>query len=97
MLGIPTDAGFVQVTELGRDDAVGTHRAHARRRRSRARSRLTEVEVVAIPVAVLDDIVRAHPVLAREIVRENENRVRLARSALAAVGESLAPGRNVFG
>ena len=45
----------------------------------------------------LDDIVRAHPVLAREIVRENENRVRLARSALAAVGESLAPGRNVFG
>ena len=39
----------------------------------------------------------AHPVLAREIVRENDNRVRLARSALAAVGESLAPGRNVFG
>lgn len=53
--------------------------------------------MIAIPVQLLDDVVRAHPVLAREIVRENENRVRLARSALAAAGEDLVSGRNVFG
>ena len=53
--------------------------------------------MLTIPVTLLDDVVRAHPVLAREIVRENDNRVRLARSALAAAGENLAPGRNVFG
>ena len=57
----------------------------------------TELEVITIPVHLLDDVVRQHPVLAREIVRENDNRVRPARSALAAVGEHLAPGRNVFG
>ena len=44
-----------------------------------------------IPVGVLDDIVRAHPSLAREVVRENDNRIRLARSALEAVGETARP------
>ena len=46
---------------------------------------------------MLDDIVRAHPSLAREVVRENDNRVRLARSALEAVGERLDPTRRVMG
>ncbi|SFR94556.1 Small-conductance mechanosensitive channel [Microbacterium sp. cf046] len=96
MLGIPTDAGLVQVTELGRDDAVGLTALTRTQTISRAIA-LTELEVLTIPVHLLDDVVRAHPVLAREIVRENDNRVRLARSALAAVGEHLAPGRNVFG
>jgi CRP-like cAMP-binding protein len=96
LLGIPTDAGFVQVTELGRHDAVGLTALTRTQTISRAIA-LTELEVIAIPVHLLDDVVRAHPVLAREIVRESENRVRLARSALDAVGEHLAPGRNVFG
>lgn len=96
ILGVPTDQGLVQVTELGRNDAVGLTALTRVSTVSRAIA-VTEVETVAVPVTVLDDIVRAHPVLAREIVRESENRVRLARSALAAVGESLAPGRRVFG
>ena len=53
--------------------------------------------VLQIPVGVLDDIVRTHPVLAREIVRENDNRVRLARAALEALGETLDPTRRVMG
>ncbi|MEU1971715.1 mechanosensitive ion channel domain-containing protein [Microbacterium sp. NPDC019599] len=97
MLGVPTDdAGFVQITELGRDDAVGLTALTRTRTISRAVA-LTEVEVVSIPVRVLDDIVREHPSLAREVVRENDNRVRLARSALEAVGERLDPTRRVMG
>ena len=96
MLGIPTDAGFVQVKELARDDAVGLTAISRSPTLSRAVA-LTELEVVSIPVALIDDVVRAHPVLAREIVREQENRVRLAQAALAAVGESLGPGRSVVG
>jgi len=96
MLGVPTDAGFVQVAELGRDDAVGLTALTRTATVSRAIA-MSEVEVVVIPVTVLDEIVRAHPVLAREIVREHENRIRLARSALAAVGEVLVPGRSILG
>lgn len=96
LLGIPTDSGFVQVAELARDDAVGLTALTRSSTISRATA-LTELEVVSLPVRVLDDIVREHPVLAREIVRESENRVRLARTALAAVGETLSPGRRVFG
>ena len=96
MLGIPTEAGFVQVTELARDDAVGLTALTRTPTISRAVA-LSEVEVVAVPVLVLDDIVRAHPVLAREIVREQENRIRLARTALATVGETLSPSRTSFG
>lgn len=96
LLGVPTDAGFVQVTELTRDDAVGLTALTRSRTISRAIA-LTEVEVVQIPVQVLDDIVRTHPSLAREVVRENDNRIRLARAALAAVGERLDPTRRVMG
>lgn len=96
MLGIPTDAGFVQVKELARDDAVGLTAISRSPTLSRAVA-LTELEVVSIPVALIDEVVRAHPVLAREIVREQENRVRLAQAALAAVGETLGPGRSVVG
>ncbi|WP_375385831.1 mechanosensitive ion channel domain-containing protein [uncultured Microbacterium sp.] len=96
MLGVPTDSGFVQVTQLGEDDAVGLTALTRSATVSRATA-MSEVEVVVIPVDVLDEIVRAHPVLAREIVRESDNRLRLARSALAAVGEVLVPGRSVVG
>jgi hypothetical protein len=48
-------------------------------------------------VGVLDDIVRRHPSLAREVVRENDNRVRLARSAMEAIGEKFDPTRRVVG
>jgi small-conductance mechanosensitive channel len=96
MLGVPTDSAFIQVAELGRHDAVGLTALTRTQTISRAVA-LTELEVISIPVRLLDDVVRAHPVLAREIVRENENRVRLARSALAAAGEDLVSGRNVFG
>ncbi|WP_243075642.1 mechanosensitive ion channel domain-containing protein [Microbacterium sp. SS28] len=96
MLGVPSDAGFVQITELTRDDAVGLTALTRSRTISRAIA-LTEVEVVRIPVGVLDDIVRGHPSLAREVVRENDNRIRLARSALEAVGERLDPTRRVMG
>jgi small-conductance mechanosensitive channel len=96
-LGVPTlDRGFIEVTQLGRHDAIGLTALTRTQTISRTIA-LTELEVLTVPVALLDDVVRAHPVLAREIVRENENRIGLARSALAEVGEHLAPGRNVFG
>ena len=57
----------------------------------------SEVDVVVLPVRVLDDIVRAHPVVAREIVRASENRVQQARIALQAVGEQLPFGHRVLG
>jgi small-conductance mechanosensitive channel len=92
VLGIPTDDGFVKVTELQRDDAIGLTALTRTPTLSRAVA-LTEVEVVDIPVDDLDVIVRDHPVLAREIVREQENRARLARTALAGTGHAPAPGR----
>jgi small-conductance mechanosensitive channel len=97
VLGIPTeDDGFVQVTVLGRDDAVGLTALSRTQTISRAIA-TSEVDVVVLPVRVLDDIVRAHPVVAREIVRESENRVQQARIALQAVGEQLPFGRRVLG
>lgn len=96
VLGLQTDQGFVEVTRLGRDDAVGLTALtrHAAVARVVA---LTDVDVVAIPVDLLDDVVRAHPVLAREIVRESENRAQLAREALARAGVSLPLGARVLG
>ncbi len=97
MLGIPVEGkGFVRVAQLERDDAVGITALSRTKTISRAIA-TSEVDVVSLPVTVLDEIVRAHPVLAREIVRESENRVRLARDALEAVGEVLPFGRRVLG
>lgn len=97
MLGIPVEGkGFVRVAQLERDDAVGITALTRTHTLSRAVA-TSEVDVLALPVTVLDDVVRAHPVLAREIVRESENRVRLAREALAAVGETLPHGRRMLG
>lgn len=97
VLGIPTDdEGFVQVATLGKDDAVGLTALSRTATISRAVA-TSEVDVIAVPVQVLDDIVRAHPVVAREIVRESENRVRRARDAMAAVGRQLPHGRRVLG
>jgi small-conductance mechanosensitive channel len=95
-LGVPTDDGFVQVADLTRDDAVGLTALTRTRTISRALA-ATEVEVLTLPVSVLDDVVRTHPSLARDIVRENENRVRLARSALSNIGVTLDPTRRVMG
>jgi small-conductance mechanosensitive channel len=97
VLGIPTeDQGFVQVAQLGRDDAIGITALSRSETISRAIA-TSEVDVVVLPVRVLDDIVRAHPVVARELVRESENRVQQARIALHAVGEQLPFGRQVLG
>ena len=84
------------MTQLREDDAVGLTALTRTRTISRAVA-LSEVAVVEIPVEQLDAVVRAHPVLAREIVREGENRVALARTALARVGEKLVPRRIVVG
>ncbi|MDR7112869.1 MULTISPECIES: mechanosensitive ion channel domain-containing protein [Microbacterium] len=97
VLGIPTeDEGFVQVGILAEGDAVGLTALSRTPTISRALA-TSEVDVVVVPVAALDDIVRAHPVVAREIVRESENRLRQAGAALAAVGETLPRGRFVVG
>ncbi|MBD8023770.1 mechanosensitive ion channel domain-containing protein [Microbacterium gallinarum] len=97
MLGIPTDDdGFVQITVLGPDDAIGLTALSRTQTISRAVA-LSEVDVVVVPVSVLDEIVRQHPVVAREIVRESENRVRLARTALQAAGGNFPRGRHVLG
>ncbi|BDV29748.1 mechanosensitive ion channel domain-containing protein [Microbacterium terricola] len=97
VLGIPTDDnGFVQVAALGRDDAVGLTALSRTQTVSQAVA-TSEVDVVALPVRLLDDVVRQHPVVAREIVRESENRVRQARLAMTSVGSRLPYGRPVLG
>ena len=97
VLGIPTeDQGFVQVAQLGRDDAIGITALSRTQTISRAVA-TSEVDVVVFPIGVLDDIVRAHPVVARELVRESENRLQRARIALSAVGEQLPFGRQTLG
>ncbi|MEZ3159153.1 mechanosensitive ion channel domain-containing protein [Microbacterium sp. BWT-B31] len=96
-LGIPTEEqGFVQVTQLGPGDAVGLTALSRTQTISRAVA-TSEVDCVVLPVAVLDDIVRTHPSVAREIVRENENRLQQARAAMAAVGERMPLTRRVLG
>ncbi len=96
-LGIPTDSqGFVQVAQLGKDDAVGITALSRTRTISRAIA-TSEVDVVALPVRLLDDVVRLHPGVARELARESENRVTQARVALQAVGERLPYDRRVLG
>ena len=97
MLGIPTEEeGFVQVAVLGPGDAVGLTALSRSQTLSRAVA-LSEVDVVVLTVAVLDEIVRQHPVVAREIVRESENRIRLARTALQAAGAYLPHSRSGLG
>jgi len=97
VLGIPTDDdGLVQVAALGVDDPVGLTALSRTHTISRAVA-TSEVDVLVVPVSVLDDIVRAHPVVAREMVREGENRVRQAAAALQAVGHQLPRGRAVVG
>jgi len=97
MLGIPTENhGFVQVAILTKDDAIGITALSRTQTISRAVA-MSEVDVVVLPVLVLDEIVRMHAVVAREIVRESENRVQQARVALQAVGEKLPFGRRVLG
>ncbi len=96
-LGIPTeDHGFVHVTDLGRHDPVGITAISRTQTISKAVA-ASEVDVVVVPVSVLDEIVRAHPVLAREIVRESENRVEQARLVMSAIGSRLPYGRRVLG
>lgn len=96
MLGVDADAGFVQILELGRNEAIGLTALSRTPTFTRAVA-LTELEVVSLPVAVLDDVVRAHPVLARELLAEQENRKRLTRTALAAAGERLDPSATAMG
>lgn len=97
VLGVPTeDQGFIQVSQLGPDDAVGITAISRTTTIARAVA-TSEVDVVVLPVRVLDDIVRAHPVVARELVRESENRVQQARIALHAVGEQMPLGRQMLG
>lgn len=96
MLGVPTEDAFVRVSELRDGDAVGIT-ALTRAPTGLRAVALSEVEVVVLTVAQLDAIVQAHPVLARELVREGENRGRMARAALAHAGEVLDPGLVVMG
>ncbi len=97
VLGIPTeDQGFIQVSKLGRDDAIGITALSRTESISRAIA-TSEVDVVVVPIRILDDIVRAHPVVARELVRESDNRVQQARIALHAIGEQLPFGRQTLG
>lgn len=96
-LGIPTEEhGFVQVAQLGPGDPIGITALSRTQTISRAVA-ASEVDVVVLPVQVLDDIVRTHPVVAREFVRESENRVQQARTAMQAVGERLPLARRVLG
>lgn len=96
-LGIPTEEqGFIQVASLGRDDAIGITALSRTVTIARAVA-TSEVDIIVFPIRILDDIVRAHPVVARELVRESDNRAQQARIALHGVGEQIPFGRQSIG
>ena len=96
-LGIESEAaGFVVIARLGENDAIGLTALTRNVTISRAMA-TGDVDVLYVPVTLLDEVVRSHPALARELVSEAENRVAQARTALAAVGEQLPFSRRVLG
>ena len=96
-LGIESEAaGFVVIARLGENDAIGLTALTRNVTISRAMA-TGDVDVLYVPVTLLDEVVRSHPALARELVSEAENRVAQARMALAAVGEQLPFSRRVLG
>jgi len=71
------------VTDLQRDELVGLT-SLTRQGINASVHAMTEVEVLLVPVVVLDELVAARPELARDVGREIDNRRRLVMEAFTA-------------
>lgn len=91
-LGTPIEAGAeVKFAVLDRDDVMGLT-ALTRQGVSARITALTDLAVLFVPVAVLDDLVKSRPRLARDIGQELDNRRTLAYKALEAAGVDVPRG-----
>jgi small-conductance mechanosensitive channel len=85
-LGTPiADGGELTFAVLDRDDVLGLS-ALTRQGVAARIVATTDLAVLFIPTAVLDTLVKTRPRLARDIGQEMDNRLGLARTALAAAG-----------
>ncbi len=77
------DGVRIPVTELQRDELVGLT-SLTRQGINASVHAMTEVDVLLVPVDVLDELVAARPELARDVGREIDNRRRLVVEAFTA-------------
>jgi CRP-like cAMP-binding protein len=85
-LGTPiADGGELTFAALDRDDVLGLS-ALTRQGVAARIVATTDLAVLFIPTSVLDTLVKTRPRLARDIGQEMDNRLGLARTALAAAG-----------
>jgi small-conductance mechanosensitive channel len=84
-LSYPADGGDIVIETLQQASVLGLT-ALTRQPVVTTAVALTEVEVLKVPVAVLDDLVKSRPDLARDIGVELDHRRALADAALKAVG-----------
>ncbi|HEY5230436.1 MAG TPA: mechanosensitive ion channel domain-containing protein [Galbitalea sp.] len=87
-LTYPADGGDIVIETLSHASVLGLT-ALTRQPAVTTALALTEVEVLKVPVAVLDTLVKTRPDLARDIGVELDHRHALAADALKAVGVEL--------
>ena len=92
MIGTPIEVGAeVRFAMLDRGDVLGLT-ALTRQGINARITALTDLAVLVVPVAVLDNLVKSRPRLARDIGQEIDNRRGLAAKALEAAGVDLPGG-----
>jgi small-conductance mechanosensitive channel len=95
-LGTPTaDGGELTFAVLDHDDVLGLS-ALTRQGVAARIVATTDLAVLFIPTAVLDTLVKTRPRLARDIGQEMDNRLGLARTALAAAGVAPPGGSRLI-
>jgi small-conductance mechanosensitive channel len=86
-LSVPASRGaMLPVGQLGRDDVLGVT-ALTRQIAGAEVVALVDLAVLFVPLAVIDDLVRTHPDLARDMGQAIDARLRLVAQALMDAGE----------
>jgi hypothetical protein len=94
-LTYPADGGDVVIETLAHASVLGLT-ALTRQAVVTTAVAVTEVEILRVPVAVLDTLVKTRPDLARDIGVELDHRLDLAEAALKAVGVEITPDTSVI-
>jgi CRP-like cAMP-binding protein len=95
-MATPTDnGGLVPFATMDEGDVLGLS-ALTRQGLQASQTANTDLAVLFVPVAVLDDLVKTRPRLAKDVGTELDNRRTLAKTALDAVGANKAPGATRF-
>lgn len=95
-MATPTnDGGLVPFATMEEGDVLGLS-ALTRQGLQASQTANTDLAVLFVPVAVLDELVKTRPRLAKDVGSELDNRRTLAKAALEKVGASAAPGATRF-